>query len=87
MNDRTRRLPGRILVCVGIVLVLVALGACGLPGYHFPGGTTPWLPGGAPSPHARRKRSQAPSAPPQAGQALSRGTDPRSSSLRSLHET
>ncbi len=57
MNERACRILRRILALAGTGLVCAALGGCGLPGYHFRDGTTPWLPGGAPSPPAARKKS------------------------------
>ncbi len=92
MNETAHRILRRIPVWTGIVLALGALAACGLPGYHFGGGTSPWLPGGAPSLRAARGRSEAPKPPPKPGSG-GRGNTPHSISglhstaLRSSHET
>ncbi len=41
-------------------LSLAALAGCAsLPGYHFPGGMTPWLPGGAPTVRSPTRKSGA----------------------------
>ena len=50
MSEPACRTIRRIAIRTGTALVIVSLAACGLPGYHFRDGTTPWLPGGAPSP-------------------------------------
>ena len=78
MNERACRILRRILALAGTGLVCAALGGCGLPGYHFRDGTTPWLPGGAPSPPAARKKSTP--------QSPVRKLDPVIPALRRSHE-
>ena len=78
MSEPACRTIRRIAIRTGTALVIVSLAACGLPGYHFRDGTTPWLPGGAPSPPAARKKSTP--------QSPVRKPDPVIPALRRSHE-
>ena len=79
MNETARKIVRRVLAQAGITLALVSLSACGFPGYHFRDGTTPWLPGGAPSRSMHPKQS-----PPQPTPESPGRSDARPVALRKL---